>query len=88
MNSISFVGKESGDGECFCWEVDTDTRCLIIGKEAFEEELGFSLEMAKDGLREIHPAHNYLYPNEVLRSIGCTYDKKYRFTITAEEIDE
>lgn len=33
-----------------------------------------------------YSAGGVLYPDEVLRRLGCTGDKKYRFTISAEEI--
>ena len=64
MRSITFVGKESGDGESFRWEVTPHCRRLIIGENDYKAEM------------------------ELLRAVGCRDDRKYRFTITAEEVND
>lgn len=33
MKSFEFIGKPSGDGESFCWEVDVETFKQITGEE-------------------------------------------------------
>ena len=88
MKSISFDGKQSGDGECFRWEVHPEVRSAIIGKEAYDEELVENKEMAEELGHPNPDPPGYIYPGDVLRAVGCQNDKKYRFTITAEEIHE
>lgn len=33
MKTIKFTGINSGDGECFCWEVDEETFIKIKGRK-------------------------------------------------------
>ena len=87
MRSITFVGKESGDGESFRWEVTPHCRRLIIGENDYKAEMELLAEIAQESGTEVVQS-GHLYPEEILRAVGCRDDRKYRFTITAEEVND
>ena len=86
MKSITFIGQESGDGECFRWRCTPKIRRAIIGENAFNTEVQFNEEIAAEDGHEKPELPGYIYPGEVLRQLGCKDGKIYRFTITAEEV--
>lgn len=65
--SVSFVGRVSGDCECFCWDDVPKEDHKRIVPDAWQGE-------------------GRLYPNDILWYLGCTDDKRYRFTVSTEEI--
>ena len=96
MNSISFVGSQSGDGECFCWrEVQRGDKIAIIGQENYDRDRNLEEEFRKDcyspaqtefDVNAVERTMEMLYPGDVMQILGVERDKKYKFTVTAEEI--
>jgi len=94
--SVSFIGIESGDCECFCWrEVRQEDKIAIVGSENYETDRKLEEEFRKDQARDlgrpfdskdVEKAMEMLYPGDVMIALGVKPDKKYRFTVTAEEV--
>lgn len=72
--SVSFTGRLSGDGACFCWDaVPIEQRSAIVATHAVDVEQGDQ------------PDRMYVF--DVLDHLGCTSGGHYRFTITVEPVD-
>lgn len=72
--SVTFIGRISGDMECFCWDdVPIVQRAGLVKTHTFDLDNGERLDR--------------MYPNDVFDHLGCK-DKRYRFTISVEEIKE
>lgn len=76
-SSATFVGVQSGDCECFCWDDVPQDECDKIRQEP---------EWIKSD-PELRERDGRLYPGDVLRFLGCEDGKRYRFTITVEAVD-
>jgi len=87
MKTFSFIGEQSGDGDSFCWKVSADTHRWIIGDEVYKDHLELLREMCPD-LKDDVPVEGRVYPEHILNRIGCEDGKKYRFVISAEEVNE
>ncbi len=74
MSTVTFEGQSSGDYECFCWDVTPEEFVRITGRQPDKYEKAF----AKDHFR--------LYPNDLLDATGVKSDRKYRITVSVEEI--
>lgn len=44
MNQLAFEARLGGDGECFCFFVNTSTYIFLVGRERYEQELKFQQE--------------------------------------------
>lgn len=64
--------------ETFEWLTD------LCGRE--ESKLQFVGEISGDGECFYWKTSENLYPEEVMRRLGCEPDKKYKFTISCEEV--
>ena len=74
---IQFEGVPSGDGECFCWEVDEETYKQIEGEASWKLEKELKKDM-KDTYGDETPWR--LYPGTIFRG-----NKKQKITIIVEE---
>ena len=96
--SISFVGRVSGDSECFCWDdVPEDQRKSIVGQKSHAMDVGFlkscENEEVEDGLEEYHKTSirmakatlTRLYPDDIMKKLKAG-KKPYRITITVEPL--
>jgi hypothetical protein len=72
-NTISFIGKPSGDGECFCWEVTEKEYRRIMGEEEYQAEVEFYKE--DSDLYHISEKLWFIYPNNVIQNSNLP--KKY-----------
>jgi hypothetical protein len=93
---VSFSGKLSGDGECFQWsDISKEDKIKIVGEKQYEEDR----ELEEETLREycqdtgsdfcpaiIERRLQTLSPDEVCNCLGLESGKKYKFTISAEEV--
>jgi hypothetical protein len=97
MKSITFVGRASGDMECFCWDdVPEEDMIVVLGKEQYEHNLKLERDWREDWnlnemstpKKDIPEKLSRLYPNDVLRAIGAMdKNKKFKITVTAEEVE-
>lgn len=97
MKSVSFIARPDGDCECFCWrDVSEEDMIKVRGEEKYKKDLKWEIEYVKEGNKDfgrndpIPTSLNILYPNDVLTACGILgyvcEDKKYKFTISVEEI--
>ena len=96
IHSLSFVGIKSGDGECFCWRgVQRGDKVVAIGQEAYDRDRAFEEDFRKEWAKDTHQKYDpaeverameMLYPGELMDALGVVAGKRYRFTISAEEI--
>ena len=95
MKSVTFVGRPGGDGECFCFQDVPEEDCIqILGEERileFKEDLEKYKKQKLDSLvANVKKMLSRIYPSEIMYALGCSEpgkkSKKYKFTITAEEI--
>lgn len=70
---ITFEGTPSGDGGCFCWEVDEETYKQIYGESAWKLE---------KELEEYDETPWRLYPGVFFEG-----NKKQKVTIIVEKIE-
>ncbi|MCK9458518.1 MAG: hypothetical protein M0R80_02595 [Proteobacteria bacterium] len=100
--SISFIGRQSGDSECFCWDdVPVDQRKAIVGKKSHAMDVDFlravqtcENEEVEDGLEEYHKTSirmakatlARLYPDDIMKKLKVGRNKSYRITITVESL--
>ena len=73
--SISFIGRQSGDCECFCWDgVPIDQRKSIVGQvvHAMDVQMGDPMDR--------------IYPDDIMRKLRVGCKKKYKITITVEPL--
>ena len=97
VSDVSFIGKRSGDNECFCWDVSEEEYRKAVGEARYQRDLELESEMYKDidertkddprlrnVLKQIHKTPWRLYPNSVTGNLDDT--KEYRFRIIVEEI--
>ena len=80
-SEVTFEGTESGDSECFCWEVDEETFREIVGEESYQNELDTRADIS--GL-ENEPWR--IYPGEVTGRVGYGNQPKKKFTIIVEDL--
>lgn len=84
--SLTFVGIPGGDGECYCWIVDFETYKNF--DRHWEEEIKYRQEVNIDNgySRDEGIYDNFkIYPSNIDRDLDISR-KKYRITITYEEI--
>lgn len=63
--------KISGDGECFCFSVDTETYIKLFGREKYDEEVAFQKESCNEiGMKHEERTVWNIYPNQLLNMIG------------------
>lgn len=77
MNNIiqfNFEGIASGDGECFCWNVDEETLKKFYGQE--------EIDLQKEINEENEPFR--LYPSRIF---DFHNKKKYKIHVIMEEIE-
>ena len=74
--SVTFDGKISGDMECFCWDdVPTELAEKIVADPEWVDE-------------DSRQRPGRVYPNNVLSYLGVEPGKRYKFTVTAEPIED
>jgi len=98
MKKVEFTGRIGGDGECFFWtEVSEKDKKAIIGKQNYETDRKleeetqreiFQMQNVEFDEKLINTYMSQLYPGDVMCVLGIERDKKYKFTIIAEEINE
>jgi len=80
MSEIEFIGKPSGDCECFCWDVDEQTFIEIEGKDSYKKE------------KEYKNKHEVwrIYQTTILNAMGFSLseNRKMRIKMIIEVIDE
>ena len=87
MNKFEFDGIPSGDGECFCWDVDKETYIRIRTQNY--KDMGYSAEQIEEELQNdlkwdkavFHKGMYMLHPNDV---VGKSVKK--HFVIESEEV--
>jgi len=100
MDKVEFIGTPSGDGECFCWEVDKETFKKITGVnpsvfdyvdvEWERNEQGDIIWKTKGDCIKLYPGNifknKYVFNNkgEIIEVIK---PKKMRIKIEFEEIE-
>lgn len=68
MKTYEFIGVPSGDGECFCWEVDVDTFKKVTGREHDGwDYVSCDHKWGKDGNMEFYNLSELvkLYPDHI-----------------------
>lgn len=96
MKSISFVGRVSGDNECFCWaDVPEADMRTVLGDDGYEEELqneNDKIWLWNEGEQIKIPevtTIDRLYPDCVFSKIlKDNQHKLFRFTISVEEVEK
>jgi len=97
MKSITFIGRSSGDMECFCWDdVPEEDMIVVLGKEGYKRDLKMEREWRQDlndsmgkEVEEVPEKLSRLYPGDILHAIGAMGEgRRYRITVTAEEVEE
>ena len=69
MKSVSFAATPSGDGECFCFQVTTETYRRVLGEENYQDEIRLNKEIhEEDGFPLAEPT--MIYPGEILHALG------------------
>ena len=96
MKIISFVAQTGGDEECFHWtDLSQEDKIKVIGEANYlhDREMETQYLKAKDKQlsdldreQSIDRAMTNLYPDELVNALGCQDGKKYRFTVSIEEI--
>jgi hypothetical protein len=75
--------KISGDGECFCFIVNTETYIKLFGKERLDQEIKFQKESCQEiEMEYIERTEWYVYPNELLGLIGKDKEVKIEIEMT------
>lgn len=85
--SVVFEAKWTGDGECFCWEVDFDTYKRF--DRHWEEEIKYRQEMNVDNGNDKNFRiydHFTVYPSQLDTDLNIDRNKKYKVTIIVEEV--
>ena len=88
MYTTTFVGKFSGDGECFCWKTDLETykrydrhwEAEIAYKQEFNIEQGYAKDYG------IYEDNWELHPTSLFKHLNV--QKKYKITINVEEVND
>lgn len=98
MKELSFTGKVGGDGECFCWNgVPKEDKIQIEGEPAYEADRLLEEEFRQEEAemrgvpfdpQSVETAMQILYPGEIMIALGIDPEKRYRFTVSAEEIEK
>ena len=88
---VSFIGSNSGDGECFCWLVDFDTYKKFDSH--WDMEIKWRQENNVDNGNDkdfmIYDKPWQLHPGNITRYLDSEkHDKKYKITIIMEEVEE
>ena len=91
LKSVSFNGYWSGDCECFCWDVNLDTFSTFVSHS--EEEIkwkhGENLEQGLPKTDGIYGEKDWrLYPSHLANHLEIKPNKKYKITLTVEEIND
>ena len=91
MSTITFRAALGGDGESFQFvDVPEEDMRAILGNEQYEANLKVEQDIAaacqEDDPDFVPTETNDLYPDELLAALGCEDGKRYRFTVTAEEL--
>ncbi len=82
-NIYQFEGKPSGDGECFCFEVDVETYKAICGLEDYYSTKSYREVWAEENGTPYPDEPWRIYPGKLF---GNKW-KKLRITITYEEVE-
>ena len=87
--SLTFAGTPSGDGECFCWLVDFGTFQKMVRHWELDLEArkNFNVEQGYPVNQGVYDETWQLYPSHINTLLDMT-KKKYRITVTVEEIGE
>ena len=94
MKSVTFIGTPSGDGECFCWSIDLDTHKEF--HRGWEEDIKYRQNWnIENGYPENQGIYSepwihgewQLYPTQINNFLDLS-KKKYKITVTVEEIGE
>jgi len=73
---VEFEGLATGDGGCFCFEVDEETYRKIMGERDYQIELAYRREEPFSA-----PKHWWVYP-----MFGVTEEgKRYKVRVEVEE---
>lgn len=75
--------KISWDGECFCFNVNTEDYVKLFGKEKYDQEVKFQKESCQEiEMEYIERTEWYVYQNELLGLIGKDKEVKLEIEIT------
>ena len=95
--TVFFDAVVCGDGECFCWDqVKREDKVRIVGEDNYRTDLSLEEDFHKEIARErgvpydetaVQRALEHLYPGDVMIALGCKPNKRYRFTVSVEEVD-
>jgi hypothetical protein len=67
MNQIAFEARLGGDGECFCFFVNTSTYIFLVGRERYEQELQYLKDAAQEmNTQYQEPTEWMVYPSDML----------------------
>ena len=96
MRIVAFIAETGGDGECFVWRGATEAdRAAVVGVEQQAkdrlEEIEFQKEHAQDFNQKYDPGvvdtvMRVITPGDVCHALGVKRGKRYRFTISVEEV--
>lgn len=86
-NQSTAIGKKGTEVTLYCYdENDANEMFEWLLNVGDESKLQFVGEISGDGECFYWKTSENLYPEEVMRRLGCEPDKKYKFTISCEEV--
>jgi len=81
---VKFKARISGDGECFCLIVDTETYIKLLGQERYDEEVQFQKESCKEiDMEYVERTEWCIDPGQILKLIDK--DKDIEIEITTDK---
>lgn len=90
MKQISFVAETGGDGECFCWDnLSKQDKVGVVGESEYENTVTFYRsddEFDEEYEQMLQVELKRLYPDTVMNALEVKEGRKYRFTISVEEM--
>jgi len=96
MKEVTFTAEAGGDGECFRWQgLSKKDKIGIVGEPYYDEDRLLTEEWVQDEAEmrdvafdpeKVEQVLGNCYPFEIMEALGVNREKRYRFTISAEEI--
>jgi hypothetical protein len=70
MKPKNFTAEISGDGECFCFNLNKSDFIKIMGKKRYNEEISYLKSFCKDiKSKFIEPQKFRVYPGQLLHGV-------------------
>lgn len=66
---MKIIAETSGDGECFCFKVDTKTYIQFFGQENYDQEVKLQKESCEEiEMEYIERTDWYIYPSDLFKN--------------------